>query len=71
MHFCQESGYKPGTLLVPLWYTLLLSAPSLEEFTLYIHKDCAVTLTKFSCQQNFAVFGSCDKFERSAEWESS
>lgn len=67
MHFFQESGYKPVTFLVPLWNTLLLSAPTLEGFTLNIHKDCAITLTKFSCQQNFTVFGSCDKFEHSAE----
>lgn len=66
MHFLQESGYKPVTFLKPSWNTLLLSAPTLEEFTLYIHKDCAISLTKFSCQQSFTVFGSCDKFEHSA-----
>ena len=67
MHLFQESGYKPVTFLMPLWITLLLSAPTLEKFTLYIHKDGAITLIKLSCQQNFTVFGSCDKFEHSAE----
>lgn len=46
---------------------VLFSAPTLEEVTLYIHKDWMVILTKFGYQQNLAGFGNCDKFEHSVE----
>lgn len=70
LHFFQESGHKPGTFLMALWNTVLLSAPALEEFTQYNRRDCAIIQTNFTCQQNFIVFGRCDKFEHSAEQES-
>lgn len=54
-----------------LWgNNVLFSAPTLEEVTLYIHKDRMVILTKFSYQQNLAGFGNCYKFEHSVEEES-